>query len=83
MKINRSENKEEHSRLLDRKALGELHPALKNGYRVDYLVRIRSLPVVKIGRSIFFDEIEILNWIEDHKIQPKRGGKNDNGSNTK
>lgn len=74
MKINRIENKEEHSRLLDREALGNLHPALKNRWRVDWLVRMRKIPIVRIGKSIFFDEMEILNWIENQKIQPKNGG---------
>lgn len=65
---------EKQSRLLDKKALGELHPALKNKYRVDYLVRIRAIPIIAIRRRIYFDEVEIQKWIENHKIKPVKNG---------
>ena len=56
-------------RLLDRKMLGERHPAFKNKYRLDWLIRNRSIPIIKIGRRIYFNEAKIKDWIEKHEIQ--------------
>ena len=56
------------SRLLDRKQLMELHPALAKGYRLDWLIRTMKVPVVKVGNRIYFDEEEIQKWIEQHAI---------------
>lgn len=69
MKTQRNEDKDQKpTRLLDRKALGERHPALQNKWRVDYLIRKRAIPLVRVGRLIFFDEIEIDEWVANHKI---------------
>jgi hypothetical protein len=62
-------NGQQQSRLLDRKALGERHPALQNRWRADWLIRKRGIPMVRVGRLIFFDEVEIEEWIANHKIQ--------------
>jgi len=60
-------------RLIDRKTLAELHPALKNRWRVDWLVRTRQVPFLKIGRSIFFNEASISDWIEANELRLKDG----------
>ena len=59
--------------LIDRKLLGVLHPALKDKWRLDWLIRTRKIPIVKIGRRVYFDEPKIKDWIEKHKIQPDTG----------
>ncbi len=61
-------------RLLDKKKLIEIHPALGKRYRLEWLTRTRQIPVIKIGRLIYFDEFEIDAWIESKKI-PTRGMK--------
>ena len=62
------------SRLLDMEELGKKHPALKNRYRIQYLIRTRQIPIVKISkRKIFFDEKEILEWINNNKIPAYKG----------
>ncbi len=60
---------DQERRLLDRKSLGELHPALASKWRVDWLVRTRKIPVVRIGRAIFFDQVEIEAWISKNSIK--------------
>jgi len=60
------------TRLLDRKKLIEIHPALGKRYRLEWLTRTRQIPVIKIGRRIYFDELEIQKWIESQKI-PAQG----------
>ncbi len=62
------------SKLLDMDELGKRHPALKNRYRIQWLIRTRQIPIVKIGRRIFFDEKEIGEWIENQKV-PAHVGK--------
>jgi len=47
------------TRLIDRKTLGEMHPALKSKWRVDYLIRMRRLPFLKLGKNIYFNEASI------------------------
>lgn len=64
---------DKHRRLIDRKCLGQIHPALASKWRVDWLIRTRKIPIVRIGRSIFFDQSEIEAWIEGQKI-PACGG---------
>ncbi len=60
-------------KLIDRKTLGQLHPALNKRWRVDWLIRTRKIPVIKIGRRVFFDECEILIWIKKHSIPAFEG----------
>ena len=33
-----------------------------------WLIRINAIPMVKIGKRIFFRPDEIENWIEEHSI---------------
>lgn len=63
----------EQRRLIDKKTLCELHPAF-NKWTLEYLIRTRRIPIVRVGgRRVFFDEIEIAEWISKHIIRPKGG----------
>ena len=56
-------------KLIDRTELVRKHPALgKKRYRLDWLVRERKIPCVKIGRRVYFDEAEIDGWLESQRI---------------
>lgn len=59
------------NKLITKKQLGEIHPALANKWRLAWLVRMRRIPMVRVGKSIFFDAIEIEKWIEKNKIKPE------------
>jgi hypothetical protein len=61
------------TKLIDKKELKERHPALKKGWRIDWLIRTRQIPIVKIGRRIYFEEEAVTLWIKKHMI----GGIND------
>ena len=60
--------------LIDSQELLRRYPALrsrkgkKQTYRLDFLVRSRKIPIVKIGRRIYFDPRDIEAWIESQKI---------------
>ena len=63
------------SNLISKKELIAKFPALgERKYRIEWLTRTRQIPVIKIGRLIYFDEFEIDAWIESKKI-PTRGMK--------
>ena len=62
-----------NARLIDREELLELYPALaskgKNKYyRLQWLTRSRQIPVIKIGRRLYYDPEDINEWIEGKKI---------------
>ena len=41
--------------LLDRKQLIELYPGLgAKKYRLDHLIRTRQIPIIRIGKNIFY-----------------------------
>lgn len=63
----------EQSKLLDKKAPGEIHPALKNRWRLEWLIRTRRIPIIRIGKLIFFDEADIAKWIDENRIQTENG----------
>jgi len=58
--------------LWDINKLMENCPALKH-WGIRWLIRTRQIPIVKIGRRIFFDPEDISAWIEDHKIPVQKG----------
>ncbi len=70
-------------RLIDRQELLKLFPALRgrgkhSKWRLDWLVRQRAIPVVRVGkRSIFFDEDQIREWIQKNSIPAQNGAEND------
>ncbi|HEX3037067.1 MAG TPA: hypothetical protein VHT73_18435 [Thermodesulfobacteriota bacterium] len=57
------------TQLIDRKTLMKKHPALNSRWRIDWLIRTRRIPLVRIGARIYFDESEIIKWIEENKIR--------------
>ena len=62
-----------NARLIDREELLRLYPALaskgKNKYyRLQWLTRSRQIPVVRIGRRLYYDPIELQSYIESKKI---------------
>ena len=62
--------------LIDRNQLFEKYPALgAKKYRLDWLIRSRQIPILKIGRSIYFNPNEIDKWIQENQV--KIGGVND------
>ncbi len=65
--------------LLDVHQLTKKYPALKT-WGIRWLVRNRRIPIVRIGRRIFFDPMDISNWLDSHKISPENGGKKNNGT---
>ncbi len=63
----------EDAKLIDSQELLRRYPALaskgKNKfYRLQYLTRSRAIPLVKLGRRIYFDPRDIEAWIESQKI---------------
>ncbi len=54
--------------LLDLHQLVEKYPALKI-WGVRWLIRNRRIPIVRIGRRIFFDPQDVSTWIDEHKIK--------------
>ena len=56
------------TKLIDKQALKERHPALKKKWRLEWLIRTRQIPIVKISRSVFFDEEAVDKWIKDHVV---------------
>ena len=58
----------EKTKLIDKKILMELHPALSNKWTVEWLIRTRQIPIVRIGRRVYFDEVEIEKWIKKRKV---------------
>lgn len=55
--------------LMDKKTLRQRHPALENRWTLEWLIRTRQIPIVKIGKKIYFDEREIEDWIDKKKIK--------------
>jgi hypothetical protein len=55
--------------LLSKEQLLKKHPALgRKRYTLDWLVRTRRIPVVKVGRYLFFDEDDIDAWIKSKRL---------------
>ena len=71
------------TRLIDRKTLGEMHHALKSKWRVDYLIRMRRLPFLKLGKNIYFNEASIAKWIEENEHKLQDIGGNDDSAKRK
>ena len=59
--------------LIDRKELIYRYPALgAKKYRIDHLVRTRQIPIIRIGKNIFYNPREIDIWIQQNQL--KTGG---------
>lgn len=63
--------------LIDSHELLRRYPALKSPrgkkltYRLEWLMRSRKIPIVRIGRRNYFDPRDIEAWIESQKIPAK------------
>jgi len=55
--------------LVDKNGLLNLYPVFSK-WSLEWLIRNRRIPIVKIGRRIFFDTKDIKNWIDEKKIMP-------------
>lgn len=55
--------------LIDKQGLLAICPGLSK-HSLDWLIRKRRIPIVKIGRRIFFNQTEIEKWIDSMKIEP-------------
>ncbi|MGH7801041.1 MAG: hypothetical protein ACREOW_10515 [Thermodesulfobacteriota bacterium] len=61
--------------LLDIHQLAEKYPAFKK-WGIRWLLRHRRIPMVRLGRRIFFDPEDISEWLDSQKIKPiGNGGK--------
>ena len=68
----------EGARLIDSHELLRLYPALAGRgksklYRLQWLVRSRKIPLIKIGRRVYFDPRDIDSWLESQKIPVQKG----------
>jgi len=57
--------------LIDKKGLLKMCPGLKRG-GLEWLIRTRQIPIIKLGKRIYFDPKDIKNWIESKKIDPQK-----------
>jgi len=55
--------------LVDKNGLLNLYPVFSK-WGLEWLIRNRRIPIVKIGRRIYFDPQDVQNWIDEHKIIP-------------
>lgn len=55
--------------LISKKELLNICPGFKK-YGLDWLIRERKIPIIKIGRRIYFDPNEIRTWINSNKVEP-------------
>ena len=60
--------------LIDKNELLERCPALSRG-SLEWLIRNRRIPLVKLGRRIYFDPRDIENWLDSNKIEARRESK--------
>jgi len=57
--------------LISKEELLERCPALTR-WSLEYLCRHRRIPLVKLGRRIYFDPRDIENWLDSNKIDPQK-----------
>jgi len=55
--------------LVDKKKLLEMYPAFGK-WGLEWLIRNRRIPIVRIGNRIYFDTEDIRRWIDMNKIKP-------------
>ena len=55
--------------LIDKKQFLDRYPGISK-WGLDWLIRNRRIPIVKISKRIYFSVHDIDEWIEKHKIQP-------------
>ena len=58
--------------LIDRNELIRRYPALgAKKHRLNWLIRNRTIPLIKINRSVFFNPRKIDEWIRDSEVEAK------------
>ena len=55
--------------LWDIHQLLENYPAFKE-HGIRWLIRTRKIPMVKIGKRIYFQPSAIFSWVEKQKLEP-------------
>jgi len=63
---------EEFGLLVDKQGLLKMCPGLTRG-SLEWLIRTRKIPLVKIGKRIYFSPEEIRRWIHDCKVKAIKG----------
>ena len=66
-------------KLWDLHQLLENYPALKY-HGVRWLVRNRRIPIVKIGKRVYFEPSSIQIWVNEHKVNAQTFDKFQNKS---
>jgi len=47
----------------------------KSKYGMQHLIRIRGIDgMVRIGRRIYFDPVDVQKWVQKNKIKNQKGG---------
>jgi len=65
-------NQKNRETLIDRNELVRLYPALgAKKHRLNWMIRNRTIPLIKINRTIFFNPRKIDEWIRDGEIEAK------------
>jgi len=54
--------------LISKDELLERCPAISR-WALEWLIRNRRIPLVKLGRRIYFDPRDIENWLDSNKIE--------------
>ncbi len=67
------------ARLIGPEEFLERYPAFRSKgknplYRLQWLTRSRQVPIVKIGRRIYYDVQEVEAWLESQKIPAVKEG---------
>ena len=62
--------------LVDKKELLKMYPAFSK-WSLEWLIRTRRIPIVKIGKRIYFDPEDIRSWIDTKKIKPFKEANNE------
>jgi len=57
--------------LVDKKGLLKICPGLTRG-SLEWLIRTRQIPIVRIGKRIYFSPDEIRAWIDACKVKPMK-----------
>ena len=58
--------------LIDRNELIRRYPALgAKKHRLNWMIRNRSIPLIKINRSIFFNPRKVDEWIRNGEIEAR------------
>jgi len=65
---------EQNVLLIGKKELLECCPAFSK-WGLEWLIRNRRIPLIKIGNRIYFDPRDIENWLDSNKIEARRESK--------